>query len=52
MGGVAGLEVDCWPKSTLAIVVESPSVLGLRAIGPKSSKGDELFSAYWAYKSN
>jgi len=42
---VAELEVDCWPKSTLA-GVEVPSVLGLRVIGPKSSKGDEPFSAY------
>ena len=44
MGGVGGLED--WPKSKLVLGVETPSLLWLRVIGPKSSKGEEFFSAY------
>lgn len=48
----AGLGVGGWPKSKLVLGVETPSVLGLRVIGPKSSRGEEPFSAYSAYKSS
>ena len=52
MSGVEGFEVEDWPKSKLVLGVESPSLLWLRVIGPNSSKGVGLFSAYWAYKSS
>jgi len=45
-GGVEELGVDGWPRSKLVFGVEAPSGPGPRAIGPKSSKGEELFSAY------
>jgi hypothetical protein len=49
-GGVAEVGVDGWPISILVLGVETPSVLALSVIGPRSSRGEEPFSAYWAYK--
>ena len=50
MTGVAEFGVDGWPISILVPGVEAPSVLVLSVIGPKSSRGEGPFSAYWAYK--
>ena len=45
-GGDEELGVDGWPRSKLVLGVETPSLLWLRVIGPNSSNGEELFSAY------
>lgn len=44
-GGVAELGVEGWPMSMLVLGVETPSLLVLRVIGPRNSKGEGLFSA-------